>query len=81
MPSNRTRRILKEFGIAVTTFEDAVDQHASTDEVANAESEMLERLDEVHGLMPASRRCCSLQRHWSGSRIAALGQRSLPLFP
>ena len=51
MPNSDTRRILKEFGIAVTTFDEVVDQGASMEDVANAETEMLARLDEVRGLV------------------------------
>ena len=51
MPSNDTRRVLKEFGIAVTTFEDLIDQQDSSEDVAKAQSEMSARLEEVQALI------------------------------
>ena len=55
MPSHETRRILKEFGIAVTDFEDAVDQHAAAEDVAKAEAAMTARLEEVTHLIEGLR--------------------------
>ncbi len=51
MPSDETRRLLKLFGVAVTAFEDAVEQGASAEEVARAEAEVDIRLQEIAGLI------------------------------
>ena len=51
MPSDETRRILKEFGIAVTEYEDALGRGASTEKLSQAEAEMLSRLQEVTALI------------------------------
>ena len=34
MPSDETRRLLKLFGVAVTSLEDAIDRKAPLDEIA-----------------------------------------------
>ena len=47
MPSDETRRLLKLFGVAVTTFEDAVSEGASTEQLAKFAAEARGRLDEV----------------------------------
>ncbi len=47
MPTDETRRVLRMFGVAVTAFEDAVDNRASADEVSQAETEVRARLEEV----------------------------------
>jgi len=47
MPSDETRRILKLFGVAVTSLEDA----ASPAERARWSSELAARLREVHELL------------------------------
>ena len=51
MASDETRRHLKEFGIAVTDYEDAVTEGASREKVANAEAEVKARLAEVTALV------------------------------
>ena len=51
MPTQETRRILKEFGIAVTDFEDALDQQLAAEYVSNAEAAMAARLEEVMRLV------------------------------
>jgi len=38
MPSDETRRILRIFGVAVTTFEDAVDKGAQVEDIEKARS-------------------------------------------
>ena len=51
MPSDETRRVLKVFGVAVTTYEDAVETGAPADEIAKAESELNRGLSEVRALI------------------------------
>lgn len=51
MPSDKTRRLLKVFGVAVTDFEDAVEGGASPEELAKSEAEVLARLREVTALI------------------------------
>ena len=51
MPSDDVRRLLKVFGIAVTTLEDAVRDGAAADQVARSAAEARERLDEVAALI------------------------------
>lgn len=50
MPSNETRHLLKAFGVAVTTLEDAVERGAPADEIAAAEADAKSRLLEVSAL-------------------------------
>jgi hypothetical protein len=47
MPTDETRRVLKVFGVAVTAFEDAVDNGAPTEEVRKADAEVKARLEEI----------------------------------
>lgn len=47
MPSDETRRLLKIFGVAVTTYEDLVQEAAAAEQVRKAESDLLARLDEI----------------------------------
>jgi hypothetical protein len=51
MPSDETRRILKMFGVAVTTYEDAVEAGAPADEIDKAETEFRATLSEVTALI------------------------------
>jgi hypothetical protein len=51
MPSDETRRVLKMFGVAVTTYEDAVEAGASTDEIDKAEAEFRSTLSEITALI------------------------------
>ncbi len=55
MPTDKTRRMLKVFGVAVTDFEGAVEGGASPEEVAKAEAEVLGRLREVAALIESLR--------------------------
>ena len=55
MPSDKTRRMLKVFGVAVTEFEDAVEGGAPPEEVSKAEAEVLVRLREVTALIESLR--------------------------
>lgn len=47
MPSDETRRLLKIFGVAVTTYEDLVQNGASRERLQKAEAEVLGCLEEV----------------------------------
>jgi hypothetical protein len=47
MPSDETRRLLKIFGVAVTTYEDLVQNGASAEQIQKAESDLFARLDEI----------------------------------
>lgn len=51
MPSDEVRRLLKVFGIAVTTLEDAVHDGAAADQVARSAAEARRSLDEVAALI------------------------------
>ena len=51
MPSDETRRVLKTFGVAVTTYEDAVEAGAPAEEIEKAEAEFRATLNEVTALI------------------------------
>jgi len=51
MPSDETRRILRTFGVAVTTFEDAVDKGAQDEDIERAQAELDAGLREVTALI------------------------------
>ena len=51
MPSDETRRVLKMFGVAVTTYEDAVEAGAPADQIDKAEAEFHATLNEVTALI------------------------------
>jgi hypothetical protein len=51
MPSDETRRLLKTFGVAVTAYEDAVQNKSSVEEILEAETEARARLEEVSALI------------------------------
>ena len=55
MPSDETRRLLRAFGVAVTTFEDAIDRGAAADEITAAEAEVDSRLLELTTLLDGLR--------------------------
>ena len=62
MPTDETRRLLRTFGVAVTTLEDAVQNGLSREEILEAEAEARARLQEITALIdrltpgaPASR--------------------------
>lgn len=50
MPTDETRRLLRTFGVAVTTYEDLIENRASGEEIQKAEAEVLGRLEEVRKL-------------------------------
>jgi hypothetical protein len=47
MPSDETRRLLKIFGVAVTSYEDLVQNGASIEQINEAETEVFDRLTEI----------------------------------
>ncbi len=47
MPSDETRRLLKVFGVAVTSLEDAIDGQAPVEEIVKLDSELAERMRDV----------------------------------
>jgi len=51
MPSDETRRVLKLFGVAVTSLEDAIDQTAPMDEIMKCDRELAERTRETLALV------------------------------
>ena len=51
MPSDETRRVLKVFGVAVTSLEDAIDRKAPRDEIMKWDAELADRTREVLALV------------------------------
>ena len=51
MPSDETRRILKVFGVAVTSLEDAIDAGKPLAEIMKWDTELAERMREVISLV------------------------------
>ncbi len=52
MPTDETRRLLRIFGMAVTNYEDAVNNRAATtEEIHKAEAEARARLQEIEALL------------------------------
>ncbi len=51
MPSDETRRLLRVFGVAVTAYEDAVQNRSSLEEIRESEREVRARLEEVTALI------------------------------
>ena len=51
MPSDETRRVLKVFGVAVTSLEDAIDARKPQDEIMKWDRELAERTREVIDLV------------------------------
>jgi hypothetical protein len=49
--SDETRRVLKVFGVAVTSLEDAIDQHKPVDEIMKWDAELAERTREMLALV------------------------------
>jgi hypothetical protein len=47
MPSDETRRLLKIFGVAVTSYEDLVQSGASREQITQAETELFDRFSEI----------------------------------
>ncbi len=51
MPSDETRRLLRTFGVAVTNYEDAVNNAAPAEKIREAEAEAQSALKEIQGLL------------------------------
>jgi len=51
MASDETRKLLKTFGVAVTNLEEALDRHASVDEVARLDAELAARMREITSMV------------------------------
>ena len=51
MPSDETRRLLRTFGVAVTNYEDAVNNGAPAEKIREAEAEAQSALNEVQTLL------------------------------
>lgn len=51
MASEETRRLLKVFGVAVTSLEDAIDRKAPMDEIMKWDQEVADRTREVIALV------------------------------
>ena len=47
MPSDETRRLLKVFGVAVTSLEDAIDNKASFEEIMKWDAELADRTRDI----------------------------------
>jgi hypothetical protein len=47
MPSDGTRRLLKIFGVAVTSYEDLIQNGAAAEEIKQAETEVFDRFTEI----------------------------------
>jgi hypothetical protein len=51
MPSDETRRLLKVFGVAVTSLEDAIDGKAPFDEIMKWDAELADRTRDIIDLV------------------------------
>jgi len=51
MPSDETRRVLKLFGVAVTSLEDAIDGHKPLAEIFERDAELADRTREMLALV------------------------------
>ena len=51
MPSDETRRVLRTFGVTVTTYEDAVEAGTPVEAINKAEAELSISLNEVTALI------------------------------
>ena len=51
MPSDETRRVLKLFGVAVTSLEDAIDRKAPMEEIMKWDAELADRTREIISLV------------------------------
>ena len=51
MPSDETRRVLKVFGVAVTSLEDAIDAKAPFEQIMKWDAELADRTREVISLV------------------------------
>ena len=51
MPSDETRRLLKVFGVAVTSLEDAIDNKAAFEEIMKWDHELADRTRDIISLV------------------------------
>ena len=51
MPADETRRLLKVFGVAVTSLEDAIDRKAPFEEIMKWDSELADRTRDIFALV------------------------------
>jgi hypothetical protein len=51
MPSDETRRLLKVFGVAVTSLEDAIDSKAAFEEIMKWDRELADRTRDIIDLV------------------------------
>ena len=51
MPSDETRRVLKLFGVAVTSLEEAIEQHKPAAEIFERDAELADRTREMFALV------------------------------
>jgi hypothetical protein len=51
MPSDETRRLLKVFGVAVTSLEDAIDRAAPFEEIMKWDAELADRTRDIIALV------------------------------
>jgi hypothetical protein len=51
MASEETRNVLKLFDVAVTRLEDAIDEHASVDDIVKLDEEVADRTRDVLALV------------------------------
>jgi hypothetical protein len=51
MPTDETRRLLRTFGVAVTNYEDAVNNGAPPEKIKEAEAEARSSLEEIQTLL------------------------------
>ena len=51
MPSDETRRLLKVFGVAVTSLEDAIDNKAAFEEIMKWDHELADRTRDIIALV------------------------------
>ena len=51
MPSDETRRLLKVFGVAVTSLEDAIDGKAPFEEIMKWDAELADRTRDIIDLV------------------------------
>ncbi|HEY7166780.1 MAG TPA: hypothetical protein VIB79_19600 [Candidatus Binatia bacterium] len=51
MPTDETRRLLRTFGVAVTNYEDAVNNGAPAENIREAEAEATSTLKEIQALL------------------------------
>lgn len=51
MPSDETRRLLKVFGVAVTSLEDAIDTKAPFEEIMKWDRELADRTRDIIGFV------------------------------